>query len=228
MHLNCPHCHNPIEFVEGGAGEEVCPSCGSSIQLDPGRTKTFLPTHAPRRLGKFEFLEELGVGGYGTVYKARDTELDRTVAVKIPRAGNLATQEDVDRFLREARAAAQLKHPGIVSIHDAGQSDGTCYLVSEYVAGATLADRLATSRLSFREAAELLAQVAEALDYAHRQGVIHRDLKPSNIMLEMVGNDRIYAVDPARPDESGHYKPKILDFGLAKREAGEITVTLDG
>ena len=184
MHLNCPHCHNPIEVVdEEEAKEVVCPSCGSSIQLDPGRTKTWLPTQRPRSLLKFEFLEELGVGGHGTVYKARDTELDRTVAIKIPRAGNLATPEDVDRFLREARAAAQLKHPSIVSVHDAGSSDGTCYLVSEYVPGATLADRLATGRLSFREAAELMAQVADALDYAHRQGVIHRDLKPSNIML---------------------------------------------
>ena len=200
MHLNCPHCQNPIEVVvEDKVEEIVCPSCGSSIQLDPGRTKSFLPDKAPRRLGKFEFLEVLGVGGYGTVYKARDTELDRTVAIKIPRAGNLATQEDVDRFLREARAAAQLKHPSIVSIHDAGQSDGTCYIVSELVAGATLSDRLATGRLSFREAAELMVQVAEALDYAHRQGVIHRDLKPSNIMLDLEG------------------QPHIMDFGLAKR-----------
>src|SRR5262245_5341696 len=130
MHLQCPHCHNPIEVVEDGPKEVVCPSCGSSIQLDPGPTTTYLPDKAPRRLGKFEFLEKLGVGAYGTVYKARDIELDRMVAIKIPRAGNLATKEDVDRFLREARAAAQLKHSSIVSIHDAGQSEGTCYLVS--------------------------------------------------------------------------------------------------
>ncbi len=164
MHLNCPHCQNPFEVVVEDKVEEIlCPSCGSSIQLDPDRTETFLPEKSPRRLAKFEFLEELGVGGYGTVYIARDTELDRIVAIKVPRAGNLATPEDVDRFLREARAVAQLKHSSIVSVHDAVQSDGTCYLVSEYVPGETLADRLQRTRLSFREAAELMAQVADAL-----------------------------------------------------------------
>ncbi len=132
------------------------------------------------------------------------------MALKIPRSGNLATREDMERFLREARAAAQLKHPSIVAVHDAGASDGMCYVVSEYVQGATLADRLTAGRLSFREAVELVAQAAEALDYAHRQGVIHRDLKPSNIMLDLGG------------------RPHIMDFGLAKREAGEITMTLDG
>ncbi|MEX2119830.1 MAG: protein kinase [Pirellulales bacterium] len=210
MHLNCPHCLNPIEILEDRAEEVVCPSCGSSLQVDPGQTTAFALQHGPMRLGKFELLDELGVGAFGTVYKARDTELDRTVAVKIPRSGNLATPADIDRFLREARTAAQLEHPSIVSVHDAGQSDGVCYLVSEYVAGTTLADRLTTSRLGFRQAAELVAKVAEALEYAHGRGVIHRDLKPSNIMLDLEG------------------QPHVLDFGLAKREAGEITMTLDG
>ena len=211
MHLTCPHCQNPIEVVEQSSPSEVmCPSCGSSIQLDPDRTATFLPTTGPRRVGKFEFLEVLGVGAFGTVYKARDTQLDRLVAIKVPRAGNLASNDDIDRFLREARAAAQLKHPSIVAVHDAGQVDGSCYLVSELVHGTTLADRLATKRLAFREAAELIAVVADALHYAHSQGVIHRDMKPSNIMLDLDG------------------QPHVMDFGLAKRDAGEITMTLDG
>src|SRR5438067_1582838 len=118
MHLVCPHCQNPIEVVEPAAAEVVCPSCGSSIQLDAGATTGWLPTEAPRRLGKFEFLERLGVGAFGTVYKARDTELDRTVALKIPRAASLPGPEEMERFLREARSAAQLKHPGIVDLHD--------------------------------------------------------------------------------------------------------------
>jgi WD40 repeat protein len=132
------------------------------------------------------------------------------VAIKIPRAGNLSSQEDVERFLREARSAAQLRHPGIVSIDDAGQLDGTCFLVSEYVQGATLSDRLGAGRLTFRRATELIAEVADAIHVAHQHGVIHRDIKPSNIMIDLEG------------------RAHVMDFGLAKRDAGEITMTLDG
>jgi WD40 repeat protein/tRNA A-37 threonylcarbamoyl transferase component Bud32 len=210
MHLRCPHCHSPFELVDARpAPEVVCPSCGSSFRLEQESTRS-LPPQAPRRLGKFELIEQLGMGAFGTVYKARDLELDRIVAIKVPRAGNLATLEDEDRFLREARALAQLRHPGIVAIYDAGATDNVCFLVSEFVQGVTLADRLTAGPLSFREAAELVACVAETLDYAHGQGVVHRDLKPSNIMLD------------------GEGQPHVLDFGLAKREAGEITVTLEG
>ena len=147
------------------------------------------------------------------VYRARDTELDRIVAVKVPRAGRFASRDDEDRFLREARSAAQLKHPYIVAVHDAGRLDelgDSCYLVSEFVHGSTLAERLATSEIDFRAAAGLIAGVAEALHYAHRQGVIHRDIKPANIILDQMG------------------EPHVMDFGLAKREAGEITLTHDG
>jgi tRNA A-37 threonylcarbamoyl transferase component Bud32 len=165
----------------------------------------------PRRLGKFELLEELGLGSFGHVFRACDTELHRIVAIKIPRAGSLASREDADRFVREARSAAQLKHPGIVALYDTGQTqDGTCYLVEEFVPGATLAERLGEGRLSLRNSAELIAEAAEALDYAHRHGVIHRDLKPSNILVDQDG------------------RPHVMDFGLAKREADELPMTLDG
>jgi serine/threonine protein kinase len=137
--------------------------------------------------------------------------LDRAVAIKVLRAGRFAGQEEVDRFLREARSAAQLKHPGIVSIYGTGQTeDGTCYLVEEFVAGTTLAARLSAGRFGFRAAAGLLAEVAEALDYAHQHGVIHRDITPSNILLDL--EDR----------------PHLMDFGLAKRETDEPPMTLDG
>ena len=128
------------------------------------------------------------------------------VAIKIPRAGSLASEEDAARFLREARSAAQLKHPGIVALHETGQTDdGTLYLVEEFVQGTTLASRLADATpLPFRQAAELIAAVADALDYAHRHGVIHRDIKPSNILLDAEG------------------RPHLMDFGLAKREAEEM------
>src|SRR5581483_12286404 len=146
---------------------------------------------------------------FGTVYKARDAELLRTVALKIPRVGSL-DPIDQERFLREARSAAQLTHPGIVALYDAGHNDGTCFLVAEFIEGATLAQRLTAGSLSFRKAAELIADVADALSYAHQHGVIHRDIKPSNIMLDLEG------------------RPHVMDFGLAKRAADEVTVTLDG
>jgi eukaryotic-like serine/threonine-protein kinase len=164
-----------------------------------------------RRLDRFELLEELGVGSFGQVFRAHDPALDRPVAVKVLRAGRLAGQEEIDRLVREARSAARLKHPGIVSVYGTGQTeDGTWYLVEEFVPGTTLAARLKRDRLDPRAAAELVAEVADALDYAHRHGVIHRDIKPSNILLDPEG------------------RPHLMDFGLAKRDADEEPMTLDG
>jgi serine/threonine protein kinase len=169
------------------------------------------PAEHSRRLGKFELVEELGSGSFGCVFRARDTELDRPVAIKLLRAGRLASREDVDRFLREARAAAQLKHPGIVSLYDTAQTeDGSWYLVEEFIQGATLANRMSAGPFSFRKAALLIAEVAEALAYAHEHGVIHRDIKPSNIMLD------------------GEGRPHLMDFGLAKREGDDTTMTVAG
>jgi tRNA A-37 threonylcarbamoyl transferase component Bud32 len=169
------------------------------------------PPAGPRRLDRFELLQELGIGSFGHVFKAHDPELDRPVAVKVLRAGRLAGQDEIDRLVREARSAAQLKHPGIVSVYGTGQTeDGTWYLVEEFVQGTTLAARLASARCAHREAAELIAAVADALEYAHRQGVIHRDIKPSNILLDPQG------------------RPHLMDFGLAKRETEEVPMTLDG
>jgi serine/threonine protein kinase len=164
-----------------------------------------------RRLGKFELLERLGAGSFGYVFRARDVELDRTVAIKVPRAGSLASEEDGTRFLREARSAAQLKHPGIVALHETGQTeDGTLYLVEEFVPGTTLASCLRQRSLPHREAADLVARVADALAYAHAHGVIHRDIKPSNILIDGEGNAH------------------LMDFGLAKRAADEVSMTEEG
>ena len=210
MHILCPHCHNPIELVKITPREEIaCPSCGSGFHLETGAT-TGSEGSAGWKVGKFDLIETVGHGGFGTVYKARDPELDRVVAIKVPRAGNLAGPQELDRFLREARSVAQLRHPAIVSIYEVGQQDGVPYLVSDFVRGVTLADLLSARRPGFRESAELVAAVADALQYAHEQGVVHRDVKPSNIMI---GDDG---------------KPSVMDFGLAKREAGEITMTIEG
>jgi WD40 repeat protein/tRNA A-37 threonylcarbamoyl transferase component Bud32 len=149
------------------------------------------------------------MGAFGAVWKALDTQLDRTVAIKIPRHGQLDKARQ-DFFFREARSAAQLRHPNIVPVYEVGREGDTLYIVSEFVRGVTLADRLSAGPLSARESAELCAKIADALHHAHEQGVIHRDLKPSNVMLDAAGD------------------PHLMDFGLARREAGEITMTLDG
>jgi tRNA A-37 threonylcarbamoyl transferase component Bud32 len=207
----CPCCHNRLARGASAERDElVCPSCGSNFRIVGEATADWSPGVDERILGKYELLEAVGVGTFGTVYKARDPELDRVVAVKVPRAGHLATHEDLARFVREARSVARLRHPSIVSVHEIGESDQTPYLVSEFVEGTTLADLLSVRRPAPREAAALLATVADALDYAHQMGVVHRDVKPANIML----------------DEKA--VPRLMDFGLAKRESGDVTMTMDG
>ncbi|MGF1582285.1 MAG: protein kinase [Gemmataceae bacterium] len=211
MHLHCPHCQGRIEIVQSDDSNEVqCPACGSSFQFESKSTSAWVPQDGNRSIGRFEVIDTLGNGAFGTVYLANDPELDRKVAIKVPRSGNLSTDEDRDRFLREARSAAQLRHASIVTVHEVGTHEGNPFLVSDFVRGMTLADMLTGQRPSPRESAELIATMAEALHYAHQQGVIHRDIKPSNIML----------------DDQGH--PYVMDFGLAKRDAGEVTMTIEG
>ena len=156
----------------------------------------------------------LGTGGFGTVYLARDEELGRFVAIKVPRPGLLRTAEQVESFLAEARVAAGLRHPTIVRVYDVGRyNQNEVFVVFEFVEGRSLADLLETERLSPRRIAGLLVPIAEAAHYAHRAGLVHRDIKPANILI----------------DEHG--KPHIADFGLAIREdlqntrAGEIAGT---
>src|SRR5262245_28417190 len=214
MQVTCPHCSNEIELTAKTAPEEVrCASCGTAFHLEPKETKDWKSGESQQVIGRFSILEMVGAGGFGTVYRAHDPKLDRTVAVKVPRrtAGfNPAESEDRDRFLREARSVAQLRHPSIVPVYEVGEQDGQPFLVSEFVAGVTLADQLTARRPTFRQAAELVGAVADALQFAHERGVVHRDIKPSNIMI---GDDGT---------------PHVMDFGLAKRDAGEITMTIDG
>jgi tetratricopeptide (TPR) repeat protein/tRNA A-37 threonylcarbamoyl transferase component Bud32 len=211
MRVRCPHCQSPIEAADDPAGGAavLCVSCGSSFNLATDLTHTWQQEKLPP-LGKFELLEVVGRGAFGTVYRARDTQLDRIVAVKLPRSGSLATSEDEDRFVREARSVAQLRHPNIVALHETGRSEQVPFIVSEFVPGITLSDALTGRRFTPREAAQLAAAVAGALEYAHQQGVVHRDVKPSNIMLD---------------DED---RPHLMDFGLARRDAGEVTMTTEG
>jgi hypothetical protein len=209
LEARCPHCHTPMELAADTALTDLtCESCGSNFSL-VDNSQTTRTAEALTTIGRFELLERLGVGGFGTVWKARDTELDRTVAVKIPRKGDMSPEE-MEKFLREARAAAQLQHPNIVNVHEVGRDCDTVYIVSAFVRGVTLGDWLTGQQLTSREATELCEKIAEALHHAHQQGVIHRDLKPANIMMDADG------------------EPHLMDFGLARREAGEVTMTIEG
>jgi WD40 repeat protein/tRNA A-37 threonylcarbamoyl transferase component Bud32/Flp pilus assembly protein TadD len=217
MRIVCPHCSHLIEVSSPGTPREVPDhASGSTVAEGPRAAPERANPH--QRLGKLTLLERVGAGSFGEVWKARDTELNRLVAVKIPRAGHLADGKDQDRFLREARSAAVLRHPGIVPVHEVGHEGGLSYLVCDFIEGLTLTDLLQARRLTFRETAEVIAQVAEALDYAHTHGVVHRDVKPSNIILERPG------ADPAAPPG----RPLLMDFGLALRSDAEVTLTLEG
>ena len=183
LSIRCPNCHHPTKVpTDTEFTDLTCESCGSRFGLvdQEHATAGAIPLLT---VGRFELVERLGMGAFGTVWKARDKELDRTVAVKIPRQGAMSPEEQ-EKFFREARAAAQLSHPNIVSVHEVGRDGDSVYIVSDFVRGVTLADWLTGQQPSGREAAELCAKIADALHHAHEKGVVHRDLKPANIMMD--------------------------------------------
>ena len=156
---------------------------------------------AGQRVGPYEIVAPLGAGGMGEVYRARDTRLDRDVAVKVLPARLAESAEAFARFEREAKAVAALSHPNILAIHDFGNHEGTAYAVMELLEGETLRERLAAGPLPARKAVECAAQVARGLAAAHEKGIVHRDLKPENVFVTPDG------------------RVKILDFGLARQAA---------
>ncbi len=165
----------------------------------------------PCGFGKFELIQELGRGGFGVVFLARDRILDNLIALKMPHSHVLTNNSLRQRFIREARVAAGLQHPHIVAVHEAGEIGPVNYIVYTYCPGITLAEWLRSQKeqVNAQEAARWLASLAEAVAYAHSQGVMHRDLKPANILLHTPNNSPT------------NYIPKITDFGLAKREREE-------
>lgn len=207
--FRCPQCSATFGVeVSVPLDEITCTACGGVF--DGPRSDTVAETGpALKRVGHFELLERIGAGGFGTVWKARDTKLDRTVAVKIPRRDEVDSPWG-EKLLREARAAAQLRHPNIVSIHEVGRDGELVYIVSDLIQGQTLGEWGEGQTLTSREAADICRRIANALEHAHEQGVVHRDLKPANIMIDVEG------------------EPHLMDFGLARREVGEVTMTVDG
>src|SRR4249920_3915427 len=155
---------------------------------------------AGTRLGPYEILSPLGAGGMGEVYRARDTRLERTVAVKVLPPHLAASPETRQRFEREAKTISQLSHPHICALYDVGREGETEYLVMELLEGETLSERLAKGALPLEQTLRYCVEIADALDKAHRQGIVHRDLKPGNVMITKSG-------------------VKLLDFGLAKAVA---------
>ena len=209
LQIRCPHCSNHVELISDTPLDSIdCSACGSNFSL-VDRSKETRMAETLKQIDRFELISRLGVGGFGTVWKARDTDLDRVVAIKIPRHTRLSETE-LEQFFREARSVAQLRHPNIVPVHEVGREGDAVFIVSDLVRGVTLADMLTGKRPSFRDAAKLCIPIAEALEHAHSKGIIHRDLKPSNVMVDDQGN------------------PHLMDFGLAKRESDEVTMTTDG
>ncbi len=209
----CEDCPELLPDVRRG-WREVCALETEISSWFPASTddcsEAELPSGEMPQIPGYEMLEVLGRGGAGIVYRARDCRLDRTVAIKMLLAGRYAKPRDLDRFWREAKALAGLRHSNIVAIYDVGEHDGRIYFTMEYLAGGSLAKKLKGNPQSAAKTARLVATLADAVHAAHENGIVHRDLTPANVLFST--------------DDT----PKITDFGLARRVDDETGLTLTG
>jgi tRNA A-37 threonylcarbamoyl transferase component Bud32 len=206
--LTCPHCGSDIQLEDDQQQEVTCANCGSTFDRDPKATSAY--PILPKEIGRFEVIERLGHGRFGVVYKARDPKFHLTVAIKLARPETVDTKRRLERFLNDAQAARRLKHPHIAQVHETGDVQGVPYIVSDFVEGMTLDECLSGDPFTFKETAQLVSRMAEALEYAHGKGIVHRDVKPSNIVI----------------DDS--HQPWLIDFGLAHCEESDIHATEPG
>ncbi len=199
------------------------------------RTRFIAPPETIRYFGDYEVLEEIGRGGMGVIYKAKQKSLDRVVALKMMMDGRLQSPQDVQRFQVEAEAAAGLDHPNIVPIYEVGEHDSRHYFSMKFVEGGSLSQRIAGKPVPPREAARLIEAVARAVHYAHQRGILHRDLKPANILLEVAEGRGLRAEGKTSNTNSSAFgaqlsslSPLVTDFGLARRFEQESELTQTG
>jgi serine/threonine protein kinase len=212
--IKCPHCGKP---VPPGTPGGLCPECLVKVGIGSETGSPKKPASAPpsledvaRHFPQLEILELLGSGGMGAVYKARQREIDRLVALKILPLEAGGDPGFAERFTREARALAKLNHPNIVALYDFGHVNGLHYFIMEFVDGLNLRQLEQAGRLSPRVALQIIPQICEALQFAHDEGIVHRDIKPENVLLDKKG------------------RVKIADFGLARilgHEAEDFRLT---
>jgi serine/threonine protein kinase len=220
--ITCPACKKSLTLADDTQPTFTCPGCKKTLkrssssrsttasQRTAGGNERAADSATPATFGRFQIKRKLGSGAFGTVYLAHDPQLDRAVALKVPNPGTLSSPRKVERFLREARAAANLRHPNIVPLYEAGQQEGNYFIASAFIHGQPLADAIPEGGMFLAEAAQIVRQLAEALAYAHEQGIVHRDIKPANVMLDDKGT------------------PHLMDFGLAARTDEAEKLTHDG
>jgi eukaryotic-like serine/threonine-protein kinase len=238
VRMVCGGCLRSVEVSPGPASEtsNLCPYCGGEIDSGQDKTETWTGMNKALEgmveaepsasdsslgwtetwsrgslgsLGRFQLRERLGDGGFGQVFLAFDPRLDRDVALKVLKLPD-PNERVMERFFREARAAARLDHPNIVAVHDAGYDAGRCWVAFHFVSGRPLNYYRDQHRLDPPTAARILRDLADAVDHAHRQGVLHRDIKPANVLIDDLG------------------RPRLIDFGLARRSDLDSSLTHDG